>query len=493
MFEIKKVPQFINNEFLELAGEPQHVTSSFSEVFSSLATESDFIYSYVSAGPLEVVKALQAAQKAFLAWKDSTYSERLQWIEKIEHEFTKNKNLFITTMAFEQGLTFDFIERADYKLALEAFQQIKKELLEEINKISTRPSESESPTKQALGVQVVVLSRHLTTRQFVQNVVASVAAGNSVIVKWPSDASQGLPLWGNVILNSQSIAGLIQGLVTTQKATQKILITHPSVKAVLVNGTLATGHAVLKDVAEVSLLSFKKIKVNSGAKNSVFCSADFLDQTAEATSEEKMQNVLDTFLYGQGQLHWNSSRLFVLEKNENIWKQFILEILNKLKPVLHPSENGAWTPLRSLKNKQQHEQVSSQVSADQGKLIQAKTQHKSFALHALPFFTQDMSKCSTLQQDQILSPAFILSAVKYPFDMPKTSNVSYYGAFAHLFGQPHSLLKLAHQLEVGEVYFNSWSIDFVNKHSGVKQSSWGFSEQENLVFNSFHIQNKKFY
>jgi hypothetical protein len=87
-----------------------------------------------------------------------------------------------------------------------------------------------------------------------------------------------------------------------------------------------------------------------------------------------------------------------------------------------------------------------------------------------------MSRCSTLQQDQIHCPFFILSSVKYPFDIAKYSNVSYFGFSAHLWGAPEKLNKIAEALEVGQINYNSWSANSVRGSHAIKQSVYGIQD-----------------
>ena len=95
-----------------------------------------------------------------------------------------------------------------------------------------------------------------------------------------------------------------------------------------------------------------------------------------------------------------------------------------------------------------------------------------------------MSNCSTLQQDQVMAPLYILSVVKYPFDIAKYSNVSYYGQSAHIWAEDEKIGKIADQLEVAQVFKNLWSVKYHQPNKGVKQS--GFGMQDYQVFGDFY-------
>lgn len=187
---------------------------------------------------------------------------------------------------------------------------------------------------------------------------------------------------------------------------------------------------------------------------------------------------MSSFVLGQGQLVWNSARLFILEKYEKLWEERIKEYLAELKPSEAVEDNSVWTPCLKAHSFGKSEEIKHQISEDKGQLLQGSfslsdEQKKVFIPN---IFTKDMSRCSTLQQDQIPTPVFILSAVKYPFDVPKYSNVSYFGFAAHLWGQPDKFQKVAENLEVGLVCYNKSSVEVSGAVSAVKQSGFGLQD-----------------
>ena len=52
----------------------------------------------------------------------------------------------------------------------------------------------------------------------------------------------------------------------------------------------------------------------------------------DLTTDKEKKEIIDSFMLGQGQLHWNSSRLFILEKFQSDWNSFIENYFEQLKP-----------------------------------------------------------------------------------------------------------------------------------------------------------------
>jgi acyl-CoA reductase-like NAD-dependent aldehyde dehydrogenase len=189
-------------------------------------------------------------------------------------------------------------------------------------------------------------------------------------------------------------------------------------------------------------------------------------------------------------LAWNSSRLFVLEKFEVEWSEKIQNYLQNLKPSESIEDLSVWTPCLKAKSFAKFEEIKAQAFEDKGKLLQS-TKDLSQNLsnrYLAPVFTKDMSRCSTLQQDQIHSPFFILSAVKYPFDVAKYSNVSYFGFASHLYGDAEKLKKVGDTLEVGAIFTNKFSANSTRLWSGLKQSGYGL--QDDRALGSFFSNSK---
>ena len=173
-------------------------------------------------------------------------------------------------------------------------------------------------------------------------------------------------------------------------------------------------------------------------------------------------------------------------------KEGLIELKNELNHLINTVRPEV---IRELKEAREQGDLSENADYDaakndQAKLIQADYKpNEKQARYLLPTFTRDMSKCSELQQQQIFSPFFILNTVKYPFDIAKNANLSYYGYAAHLYGGKNKLTKIADDLEVGAVTFNDWSIGLGSAIEGVKQS--GFGIQDTRFFGAFYSNVKK--
>jgi len=427
--------------------------------------------SVVNSCSMDLVQSLQGANKAFNDWRSSTIEDRLLLIDRIQNYLIENKLKFAELESLDQGLSVSFSMVSNIEVAIQKMSQLKYELEEGVaSHLDVLP----------IGVVGVILSWNLSTRLFVENVIPAILAGNAVVVKISSYAPVTAYLWGELFQNIGLPSGLVQIMHSQDQQFKMLFISHPSIKAICATMDLNHATNIYKTIASLSKQQFKKLQIHSGSKNTCAFLKD--------PNEIEMKNVVDSFLLGQGQLHWNNARLFILEKNEKIWIEFIQNYLNELKPSESIYDSSVWTPILKTESIHQFQTIISQAKADQAKVLTSscKPANSKF-LNA--FFTKDMSNCSVLQQDQVSGPAFIVSIVKYPFDIPKYSNVSYYGFSADIWTEEGKNKKVIQQLEVGHVSVNRWNLHCIDSIYGVKQSAFGQTDRK--IFGSFFSNVKK--
>lgn len=447
-----QIQSFIN-------GEP---SSSKTQFIKKNPFTTDDLHQVSSAEPLNVVRALQSAQKFYLDWKSSTPQTRLELLQKIRLVLINNKIDFAKLEALDQGLPLQFVQT----YSIESLILFLDRLILELNS-------SQSDLHSPVGVISIIGSWNLSLRILCERIFLAIAAGNTVVAKVSSSSPVTAFVLQRIIKEAGFDPGMLQVIVSDDLEVKKLLVSHPGIRAVsfvgqLQNATTLLGH-------------FKKLQISTGTKNS----AVVLTEPEEKTAKE----ILSSFLLGQGQLAWNSSRLFILEKYEKLWVDFISSYLADLKPSQGVEDSSLWTPCLKKESFTHFEQINQLAIQDQAKLIQAKLTQNNQKNSYLPItFTKDMSNCSTLQQDQISAPLFIISTVKYPFDIAKYSNVSYFGFAAHLWGEEEKLNKIASQFEVGNLFVNKWSVQAPGPRAAIKQSGYGI--QDYRIFGDFYSNAK---
>lgn len=431
----------------------------------------EFVLQLSQSEPLDFIKTIQPAQKAHSEWKLSTISQRLEVLQNFRDQINEKKSQLITATAQDLALPKSFVESAEFQVAIDALKKLENELQAQALK-----NESYFP----VGPMGFVFSSNLPLRQFIENALPAVLAGNSAVIKFSSISANFISVMTQILVEMTETQkfqkGLIQIVSGTSANFKNFFVTHPGLKALTVVGSSETLKSVHQHVATTFGQQFKKLKFLGGSKNLSIVLSDLNEKAAD--------QVFESFLRGQGQLHWNSARLFVLEKNVKPWIDYIQMKLSALIPSTSIDDPSLWTPV--FKTASKYQEILHQAKSDQAKLLSAPSEAPHGFLK--PIFTQDMSNCSELQQDQVHAPLFILSTVKYPFDIPKYANVSYYGDTANIWSEVDKGQKIILDLDVANVSMNKWSVYSNNQRPGVKHSSFGMTDHR--IFGAFNSNAK---
>ncbi len=409
--------------------------------------------------PIQLIQAIQSSAKAWTDWKNSLLSQRIELIENIMSFIELNQFHFALAEAFDEALTSDFVLKANVAVALKKLTTIKNEL--------QQASDTHLSLDQSIGVFGVILPNQFVLRLFVDHVVRPLCAGNAVVVKLSTGSPQVGFLLSQMIKKLNLPEGLLQILYNNTSSFNQLFVSHPGMKALTFVGSMSESIAVIKYLTPHLSNQFKKIQIHSSAKNSAIVIGEI--------SELQMEDVFESFVYGQGQLHWNNSKLFILESELQKWSHFLNEKLaQQTEMATNPYSKSWWTPLRAENEVFKHDEIRLIAQSDHAKLIQKQTTMNNRSSHFVnAFFTQDMSKCSTLQQEPIYSPAYVLFSLKYSFDIPKIHNVSYLGFSTDIWGAEDKVKKIRSQLDSGLISYQKWSIYDENVQIGLKQSFWG--------------------
>lgn len=434
------------------------------------------LHEVVSCDLMGLVMAIQSSNRGFQSWKVSSLSERIGLIEKIRVVLSEKKEEYSALEAIDQALPRSFTLKNSLELSLKNIDENK----------TQKPQDNFQGARlqySPVGVIVIVASWNLSLRIILDRLIPALFAGNSVIVKISSASVVTAHILAEVLILAAIPKGLVNIIVTDDREVKEALLSHPGIGGISFTGAIETVTDILPLINKASLQNFKKIQISAGSKNSAV-------ELTEPSDESFLQ-IMHSFLLGQGQLVWNSARLFVLEKFAPQWEEKIKVYLESLRPAEGSEDDSVWTPCIKKKSFARFGEIKNLAHQDKAKLLGGdfalSAKQKEIFLPAI--FTKDMSRCSTLQQDQIHSPFYILSTVKYPFDVPKYSNISYFGFAAHLWGNEEKLNKLAEGLDVGLITYNKSSIEVPGAASTVKQS--GFGLQDFKSFGAFFSNVKK--
>lgn len=294
--------------------------------------------------------------------------------------------------------------------------------IERTVKAMTAPSEA-SP-RRASGLHAVVLSVHTPLPSLFETLSASLAAGNSILVRaWPAQAAL-LEKLQSLLVGTGFSPGSLQFVADGENETLSLFLGHPGVRLVSV---LGTDDASEKALAQVPWME-KKWQIFRSGKTSAIVLADAdLDMAADG--------IIRAALEGQGTLSWNVSRVIVVDSIE---AEFKAVLKNKLASIS--------SQLTDSSQKKKNAILQSLTSE------QARELHEGSPLTVL----ENVSNCSEYHQLELQSPLLFLIPIKYAFDAAKWVNNLPNALCLQMWGSDEKIDKLLPKLETSQVFRRTW-------------------------------------
>lgn len=409
-----------------------------------------------TATAIDFIQSLQKAKAAQEIYKKKPWDHRAQIIQNMAEQIALHQSEISNDLSLEQKLPEPFFK----KEILDATQKYLENLHLEIH-LFPKPEFCSD-----VGIIGAFFSKGLAFMRAMMTTAKSLAAGNGIIISLPESTNQTAQSIQKILNLAQVPEGLVQILVGNQIEISKLLAGHPGLSAYQYYGDINGAEPLMLLTTQRK----KKAQFFSGSKNSCLIHPEF-------DYVKNKDLIFNPFLIGSGQLDINCHRIFISQKVEKDFYEFLINSMKEISCELWSNvELDFWK--RSV----------SQIKIDSGHIL-------SGGLHetgqkVLPTWTRDLSNCSEMQQHQLHSPMFIVTAVKYTHEMIKWSNTGYHGHSALVLAPDLEKAKgMAAQLQVGHVHINEWT-NFTRMGTPIKQSFWGNPDQS--WSGSFYCDVKKF-
>ncbi|MBV2167431.1 MAG: aldehyde dehydrogenase family protein [Bdellovibrio sp.] len=422
--------------------------------FSKRSPFDDQVIAEVTASDaMDVVKAVQSAKKAAPAFRDFSLENRATLLQKMADYLELHADTVAYEEALHQGLPHHFVLENSVKVSIDILRRTVQSLSQQT------PSDI---LLQPTGIVGIITSWNLSLRLVIERLAPTLAAGNVALIK----VSELSPITGKILAEMLKAAQLPEGVVNIIQGhadVAQIIAGHPSVRAISAVGRSST----LESIAKAGLPLFKKLQLSGGVKNPLLI-------LSETNLREYLPEILRSFVMGQGQLCWNTSRIFVVESLAPELLSLLKEYFASLQPLSDPRGSETWSPLISREAVTLiHNKIQSGIS-EHGKIyVGGAPEVSRTGFFYKPTVMLDLPNCSVLQQDELQGPLLLVTPVKYQHEALKWANTSYLAHSAVVWGPQEKAAKVASQLECAQVWMNSWMTGSQGAIFGHKQSSFG--------------------
>ena len=418
----------------------------------------------------DVEKAVEAAEKAFPSWSNTTLEERSRILSKIADLILQNLEKLAKAESKDNGKPVSLATTVDIPRAAANFQFF-------ANAITQFSSESHETVgvnainftlRQPIGIVGCISPWNLPLYLFTWKIAPALAAGNCVVAK-PSEVTPMTAFLLGDICNKaglpKGVLNIVHGLGAT---TGKAIVSHPNIKAISFTGGTKTG----AEIAKIAAPHFKKLSLELGGKNPniIFADCDY-DKMLETTVKSSFSN--------QGQICLCGSRILV---EESIFHQFKRDFIAKVSQLKVGNPNDKETQIGALVSKSHFDKVKYYIDnaiglggkiVYGGKEVSVQGCENGFFLQ--PTIIEVIDNNCTLNQEEIFGPVVTVMSFKNDEDALAKANDVKYGLSATLWtNNLNRTMQFSKNLHTGIVWVNTWMMrDLRTPFGGVKQSGVG--------------------
>jgi succinate-semialdehyde dehydrogenase / glutarate-semialdehyde dehydrogenase len=416
-------------------------------------------------GASETRAAIEAAGRAFPAWRGTTAKERAVVMRRWFELMLANKEDLARLMTLEQGkpLVESRGEVAYAAAFLEWFGEEAKRVYGDTIP-GHQPDKRIVVIKQPIGVVACITPWNFPLAMITRKAGPAIAAGCTVVLK---PASQ-TPFSALALAELAERAGMPKGVlnVITGSAQDigRELTSNPDVRKLSFTGSTATGKVLMEQCAS----TVKKISLELGgnAPFIVFDDAE-LDAAVEGAIASKYRNT--------GQTCVCANRIFVQDDVYDVFAAKLADAVQKLKPGPGLEEGATQGPLIDDRAVQKVEEHIADALAKGARVVSGGRRHPLGGRFFEPTVIADVDSSMLVAREETFGPVAPLFRFQTEEEVVALANDTPFGLAAYFYGRDIGRVwRVAEALESGIVGINTGLISTeVAPFGGVKESGLG--------------------
>jgi len=417
----------------------------------------------------DVDNAVQAAENAYPAWRDTPLAERIATVRRFmdvlkEHEYdlalldAANLGSPVTSMV------------GDVRMACMLLEYVCNAAVEV--KGQTIPGSGNNwhiTRREPYGVVGRIIPFNHPLMFAASKIGAPLLMGNTVVLKVPDQAPLS-PLYMGELIKDVFPKGVLNIVSGDGRTTGDALVRHPRVKRIALTGSVETGQLIQRSAAEVMI---KHVSLELGGKNPmiVYPDAD-IDKAVEGAARGM------NFHWSQGQSCGSTSRLFLHKDIHDVFVEKLKKRVEQIRigdPLDPATEMGC--VVSSVQFEKAHKYIK--IGLEQGGTCITGGDKPTGEVFENGYFIRptiltDVKNSDRIAQEEIFGP--VLSVLKWDDEeeVVKAANNVEYGLTAAVWTRNiDKAFRTINQLEAGFTWINGSSSHFAGvpfggyKNSGV--------------------------
>lgn len=409
-------------------------------------------------------KAADAAGRAFVTWKNTTYVDRRDYLLRVAEIIESKTEEFIAIQCQETSCT-EFWARFNVRLATRAVREIASNIGQESTG-ELPPSQTAGSFclvfKEPVGPVLAIAPWNASVILSTRALAAPIGAGCTVVFK----ASELCPRVHHTIVEAFLEAGLPPGVLNQLQVRRddsavvtEALISHPAIRKVAFTGSATVGRII----GQMASKYLKPVLMELGGKAAAIVLKDAdLQQAARLCA-------VGAFLH-HGQICMSTERIIVV-------KEVADEFSQHLKAYIEESfTGGAGSAVTTHGASRAHSLVEEAKRNGASFLVGANQWKTDSGASLEPTILMGVKPTDSIYAEETFGPSASFYVVENEEEAVKLANDTSYGLNAAVHSRDvFAALNVAKQIDCGQVHIGTITeYDEANTPiGGVKNSGWG--------------------
>jgi 1-pyrroline-5-carboxylate dehydrogenase len=402
------------------------------------------------AGKQDALDAIAAAQAAFRPWSRMSAEARASVSFKMAGILRERRLELAAWMVFELDKAWDEAE-GEVCEAIDMLEWNGREALRLAGPapLASLPDEANRLVYQGLGVGVVIPPWNFPCAIYTNMVMASVVAGNAVIVKPASNT----PVIGYKLFEIMEAAGVPAGVVNFVPGSGgdigDLLVDDARTRFIAFTGSKEVGIRIFERGAKVQegQRFLKRVTAEMGGKDAIIVAADAdLEAAAEAI-------VVSAFGFS-GQ-KCSACSLAVID--EQVYDEVVERVVERTKALKVGNARGGDVDLGAVVDESQYRSILNyiEIGKGEGTLLAGGGKADGNGFFIQPTVFGDVPRDARIAREEIFGPVLAIVKAKDFDDALAIVDASEYGLTGSVFSRDRAKLERAgRELDIGNLYFN---------------------------------------
>jgi 1-pyrroline-5-carboxylate dehydrogenase len=395
-------------------------------------------------------RAVEIAWRFFPEWSRTPAEERIRMTMDAARILRARKLEFDAWLVYEAGKTWIEAE-ADVSEAIDFCEYYAREMerLSGPQPVVQLPGEDDEMIYIPLGVGVVIPPWNFPLAILVGMTVASLVAGNTVVLKPSSETPTIAAKFAEVLLDAGFPERSFTLLTGSGSAVGDVLVQHPKTRFISFTGSRDVGLRIneLAAKAQPGQVWIKRVIAEMGGKDAIVVDGD-------SDVEKAVDGVLASAFGYQGQKCSACSRAIVDAK---VYDAFVEKLSAKAKALkVGPSDDpGNYMGPVISEGARKTIQQYIEIGRKEGRVVAGAEPAAGDGYFIAPTVIADVDSGARIFQEEIFGPVLAVTKARDFEHALELANDSQYGLTGAVYSNnPEHLRQAKEQFHVGNLYFN---------------------------------------